>query len=92
MTELDLTDLPIIQCVAQRCIYLSPGLRDGWRLVTSCTCSYPEVEMINYRELTDGIDRYVIKPFNYAVLDDMTVDSNAQRSSTFNLVRPLYFP
>ena len=62
----------------QCCIYLSPDLRDGWRLVAGCTCAYPEVEMINNGELADGIDRYVIKVFNCGVLDDVTVDSNAQ--------------
>ena len=76
----------------QRCIYLSPDLCDGWRPVADCTCVYPEVEMINNRELTDGIGRYVIKLFDCGALDDVTVDSNAQRSSTFNLVHPLYFP
>jgi hypothetical protein len=46
--------------------------------------------MINNRELTDGIDEYVIKLFNCGVLDDVTVDSNAQRSSTFNLVHLIF--
>jgi hypothetical protein len=35
-------------------------------------------EMINNIEWTDGIDRYVINPFDCGVLDDVTVDSNAQ--------------
>ena len=76
----------------QHRIYLSHDLRDGWRPVADCTCVFPEVEMINNRESTDGIDRYVIKLFDCGNLDDVTVDSNAQRSSTFNLVCPLYFP
>ncbi len=41
-------------------------------------------------QLTDGIDRYVSKLPDCGVLDDVTVNSNPQRSSTFNFVRPLY--
>lgn len=41
-------------------------------------------------ELVVGIDRYVIRLFYCGAWDDVTVGSNTQCSSTFNLVRPLY--
>lgn len=37
-----------------------------------------------------GIDRYVIRQFYCGASNDVTVDSITRRSSTFNLVRPLY--
>jgi hypothetical protein len=63
-------------CRTQRCIYLSPD-----RLATNNRLHVyvPEVEMVNTRELTEGIDWYVVKLFECGVLDDdVTADNNAQ--------------